>query len=391
MQKYLQSQVVLTGLAVFAMFFGAGNLVYPILVGMQSGSHNVIGMSGFILTAVVLPVIGLIGMLLYNGDYEAFFGRLGRVPGKIAIGVCMLVIGPVIAIPRITTLSHTMLAPFIPPMSDLVFAILFFSVTFLCVFRENKIVGLLGKIFSPAKLLALGAIILWGLWTAVSYVPTSLSNWEILKSSLFTGYGTLDLLGAIFFSAIVINLLKIDQANRQASLKTLVKVGLQAGLIGAGLLTLVYLGLSYLSAFHSHGLAGVNPDVLFRELAFKVLGHYGAAVIGVVVMMGSLSTAIALTAVLGEYVQYELLRQRVSFAKATLLVLLSCIPLSIYGFSMVMDLTGGPIVYIGYPMLITLTLVNIAYKVWGFKPVKLPVLITGLVALISYLRISYLS
>lgn len=385
MKKYLQSQVVSTGLAVFAMFFGAGNLVYPILVGMQSGSHNLLGMGGFILTAVILPVIGLVGMLLYDGDYEVFFGRLGKIPGKLAILSCMLIIGPVIAIPRITTLSHTMLAPFLPPMSDLMFAVLFFMITYFCAFRENRIVGLLGNIFSPAKLLALGTIVIWGLWTAVSYVPTSLSNWEIFKSSLLTGYGTLDLLAAIFFSAVVINLLKLDQANRQADVKALVKVGLKAGLIGASLLTIVYLGLSYLSAFHSHGLAGVDPDVLFRELSFKVLGQAGAAVIGVIVMMGSLSTAIALSVVLAEYVQRELGRGRLRFSLAVALVLLSCIPLSIYGFSMVMALTGGPIVYIGYPMLITLTFANIAYKWWGFKPVKVPVLLTGLIALISYL------
>ena len=385
MRNYLQSQVFLTGLAVFAMFFGAGNLVYPILVGMKSGSHNLLGMCSFILTAVILPVIGLVAMLMFDGNYKQFFGRLGKWSGEIAILICMLIIGPVIAIPRITILSHTMLAPFIPEMSNLVFALLFFTLTYLCVFRENKIVGLLGKVFSPAKLVALAIIIIWGIWTATSYVPTDLTNWQIFKASILTGYGTLDLLGAIFFSAIVINLLKIDNSDRKVAMRDLVKVGLKAGLIGAGLLTIVYFGLSYLSAFHSHGLAGVDPDVLFRELSFKVLGFYGAAVIGVVVMMGSLSTAIALTAVLAEYLQHDILRNKISFAKSAVLVLLACVPLSIYGFDMVMALTGGPIVYIGYPMLIALTFANIAYKWFGFKPVKVPVLLTGIITLLSYL------
>ena len=66
-------------------------------------------------------------------------------------------------------------------------------------------------------------------------------------------------------------------------------------------------------------------------------------------------------------------------------MLLACVPLSIYGFGMVIKLTGGPILYIGYPMLITLTFANIAYKWFGFKPVKLPVLVTGVIALASYL------
>lgn len=385
MRKYLQSQVVLTGLAVFAMFFGAGNLVYPIEIGMKSGSHNLLGMCSFLLTAVILPVIGLVAMLMYDGNYKQFFGRLGKWSGDIAILICMLIIGPIIAIPRITTLSHTMMTPFIPPMSSLVFALIFFTITFLCVFRENKIVGLLGKIFSPAKLIALSVIVCWGLWNATGYVPTNLTDWQIFKDSLLTGYKTLDLLGAIFFSAIIINLLKIDNSERKIAMRDLVKVGLKAGLIGAGLLTIVYFGLSYLSAFHSHGLAGTDPDVLFRELSFRVLGHYGAAIIGVIVMMGSLSTAIALTAVLSEYLRHDILYNRVTFAQSAVLVLLACVPLSIYGFGMVIKLTGGPILYIGYPMLITLTFANIAYKWFGFKPVKLPVLVTGVIALVSYL------
>ena len=114
MKKFFQSHIVTTGLAIFSMFFGAGNLMYPLEVGMESGSQIAWGLLGFLLTAACLPVLGLFAMILFDGDYKAFFNRLGSTTGSIIVFLSLLIIGPLIAIPRIITLSHTMIAPFIP-------------------------------------------------------------------------------------------------------------------------------------------------------------------------------------------------------------------------------------------------------------------------------------
>src|SRR5580700_8600887 len=92
--------------AVFSMFFGAGNLIYPLEVGLTSGIDGIVGLVGFLLTAVALPFIGLFAMILFDGNYNEFFNRLGIVPGQMLLFVCLMIIGPVIAIPRIITLSH---------------------------------------------------------------------------------------------------------------------------------------------------------------------------------------------------------------------------------------------------------------------------------------------
>ncbi len=171
MTKLLQSTTVSTGLAIFSMLFGAGNLMYPLQVGMTSGDKIIWGIGCFILTAVILPVMGFVGMILFNGDYQSFFYRLGRPVGSAAIFLCMLVIGPLIAIPRITTLSHTMIAPFlagtplgtITYFSSCIFALLFLGITFLVTYRENRIMSILGTIISPLLLLSLAIIIIKGL------------------------------------------------------------------------------------------------------------------------------------------------------------------------------------------------------------------------------------
>ena len=142
MKNKPSSYIITVGLAIFSMFFGAGNLVFPLKVGLESGCHTGFGMAGFILTAVCLPLLGLIAMILFDGNYDAFFERLGKNIGKVILFMCMVVIGPLLAIPRIVTLSHTMIAPFIPipflqstnPQSSFVFALLFLGVTFVATY-----------------------------------------------------------------------------------------------------------------------------------------------------------------------------------------------------------------------------------------------------------------
>lgn len=385
MSKDLSSKLVSTGLAVFSMLFGAGNLIFPIAVGISSGANNIYGMIGFTLTAVLLPVVGLVAMILFDGDYDEFFQRLGKLPGKIAVLFCMLIIGPMLVIPRIVTLSHVMIAPFFPQVSPLVFALIFLTVTFLLTFRESKIVDLLGKFISPALLASLAIIIAKGLWGASTKVAVDNNALVVFKANLWRGYGTLDLLGAIFFSAIVINLLKENfTVNTKKDLDDLVVFGFKAGLIGTSLLGIIYWGLSYLGVFYGHGLENTNEGEMFREISFKILNSYGAIVIVIAVLMACLSTAIALGAVVGEYAQRNIFNRKINFPLALALVLLASLPLSIYGLSAVLQLTGGPIMYIGYPVLITLTLLNIAYKKIGFQPVKIPVLIVALLTAVSY-------
>jgi len=386
MNKSLGSKLISTGLAVFSMLFGAGNLMYPIAVGLSSGQNNIYGMLGFTITAVLLPVFGLVAMILFDGDYDEFFQRLGKVPGKITVLLCMIIIGPLLVIPRIVTLSHVMIAPFLPQVSPLVFALIFLTITFLLTFRESKIVDLLGKFISPALLASLAIIIVKGLWNASERITVNITPLAAFKENLWRGYGTLDLLGAIFFSAIVINLLKENffTVTTKRDLNDLAIFGFKAGLIGTSLLGIIYWGMSYLGVFYGHGLENVNEGEGFREISFKILDSYGSFVIVIAVLMACLSTAIALGAVVGEYAQRHVFNRKISFPWALAAVLIASLPLSIFGLGTVLKLTGGPVMYIAYPVLITLTMLNIAYKKIGFMPVKVPVLVVAILATLSY-------
>jgi len=393
MRKVSKSDIFSTGLAIFSMLFGGGNLMYPIEVGMQSGTNLIYGLCGFILTGVILPLVGLVGMLLFDGNIDSFFNRLGKQVGQLLLFACILIIGPLIAIPRIVTLSHTMMRPFLPfaflqeqtYLAAAIFALIFLGITFLATVRESKIISILGNIISPALLVSLIIIIIKGIMTAEISMPSNMPALQLFNASFMVGYKTLDLLGAIFFASIILTVLKTNLGNHiSENKKFLARISFQSGIIGVSLLALIYIGLGILGAYHGHNFMTIYPDILFREIAFKIMGSYGAALIGVSVLMACLSTAIAISAVVAEFVQKKIFKHTIPFANALLLVMASCLPLSIAGFSTILGITAGPILYIGYPVLITLTICNILFKLYDFKPVKIPVLITFLSALASY-------
>lgn len=385
MKRLLNSEIVVVGLAIFSMLFGAGNLMYPIGVGIASGKYTAFGMAGLLLTAVVLPLIGLISMILFDGDYQAFFDRMGKSIGALLVFACMLIIGPVIAIPRIVTLSYEMMSPFLPSMPIFIFSLLFLGITFLLTYRENKIVDVLGKFISPTLLVALLIIIFKGIFSAGSAVEATAGPRQLFLESFRTGFETLDLLGALFFGSIILHILKNSFAKaNKVSQKQLALIGLYAGLLGISLLGLVYIGMSFLGAFHGHGLDG-NLGQLFSLVSFRVIGTYGAFVVGVAVLMACLSTSIALSAVIGEYAHTNIFRKKISYVSCLSIVLLLCIPLSVYGLDAVLRLTAGPIIDIGYPIIIAITFCNIANKLWNFKPIKIPVALVGLISLVWYI------
>lgn len=392
MKRFLQSEIITLGLAIFSMLFGAGNLMYPLAVGMFSGTQNPIGIAAFMITAICLPLIGIITMILYKGDYEVFFARLGKRSGELMIFICMLVLGPIIAMPRIITLSHTMMIPFMPcdflatpsMLASFIFAIIFLGITFLFTYRESKIVDILGLVVSPVLLTSLCYIIIKGIWYAQEPIQQAHSSSDIFFKNLILGYATLDLLGALFFSSIILSIMRANTKHKGCSEQQYALVGLKGGLIGTSLLGLVYFGMSILGVYYGHGLEHINSGELFRDISLLILGGYGTLIVASAVLLACLSTAIALAAVIAEYMKSKIFKNTISYAQALLLTLLSCIPLATFGLTSVLKLTAGPLTFVGYPMLITLTLCNLAHKLWGFNAVRIPVLATFFVSLAAY-------
>ena len=211
---------------------------------MLAGSKNYAGILGFILTGVCLPIIGLITMILFDGNYKKFFHRVGRVPGNIAILYCMLIIGPLLAMPRCITVPFAMISPFMPYMNSTIFSILFCLVTFLLTYKESKLLNVLGKYISPLLVGSLSIILVKGLWQQKQQQFKLKTH--CVFDQLVHGFQTLDLLGALFFAYIVLKILKETNKDKATKSKDLAVIALKSGLVGGFLLMGIYVDLAIL-------------------------------------------------------------------------------------------------------------------------------------------------
>jgi branched-chain amino acid:cation transporter, LIVCS family len=379
MKRFSLLEIISTGFAIFSMFFGAGNLILPLMVGLNAGNEVIWGAFGFLITGVLLPLLTLVTIILFNGNYQEFFGRLGAIPGSLFIFFCMLIIGPLYVIPRLVTFSHTMAAPFLWNLSLPTFAVLFLGLTFLGCYKKSKILDLLGHIVSPLLIISLGIIIIKGLVGLGQAVLPKFSTTELFWDSLKIGYATLDVIGAIFFSSIVISILRqnAQKKNIDSSNLRLARTGFQAGLIGLSLLAVVYIGMCYLGAYYGNGLENLNAAEIFSTISFRILGCGGAIIIAIAVL-ACYSTIVPLSTVVSEYFA-KLSNNRVTYIQALVLSLVVAGIISTFGLSKLMD-WYKPVINAVYPALVVLSLSNLAYKTIGFRWVKTPVLITLVVS-----------
>jgi LIVCS family branched-chain amino acid:cation transporter len=286
-----------------------------------------------------------------------------------------------------------MLKPFIPVhflreetlLASFIFALIFFTITFLCTYKESRVVDLLGYVISPIKIGALVFIITKGLWYAVPSLIIDITPSKAFTTNLLRGYETLDLLAAIFFAYVILTILKKAHYDLVNTPKKRALLCLQSGAIGLSVLALVYAGMILLGYYYRSVIApDLDAGQMFREIALYILGPQGGLLIAVAIVVACLSTAIALAATFSEYLKIDIFKGKISFVQALLITFILCLPLSTFGLGQVLRLTGGPIVFIGYPVLIMLTICNIAYKLFDFKPVKIPVILTLVAATLIY-------
>lgn len=374
-------RIVSVGLAMFAMFFGSGNLVFPLVLGRQVGDQAWYAMIGFFLTAAVVPIIGVIATVLYDGDYKRFLGRMGALPGALIAMLCLALIGPFGIIPRCITVAYASTKWYMPNVSLFMFSILTSIILALCTLRPTRVIELLGRFLGPIKLFLLAIFVAEGLMYVGIPVNTGFTPTDSLVQGLLMGYGTLDLIGAIFFSGLILTSLR-NAIGASITRKQLLTAAVQAGVIGALVLGLVYAGFVAIAAFHGSKVLDVGPAEIFSILSMLLLGNYAGALANATVALATMTTAIALTTVFAQYLSDDIFAKKLKYEWALLITLIITIIFTNLGFIGIMRILG-PIVEVCYPALIVLSILNIAYKLFGFKPVKVPVYATLLISIVS--------
>jgi LIVCS family branched-chain amino acid:cation transporter len=387
LQKNSLAGLFTSGFALFSMFFGAGNLIFPILIGRLAGADWVFAILGLSLTAVLVPFLGLATMIFFDADCNRFLARIGKTPGFLLFLLLQMILGPFGVIPRLFTLMHAILKPYIGQISSFHFSVLAALVVFVFTVRKQNIIKILGMVLTPILIGCLCCLFASGFMSVPNQTISGMGPLKSFKTGLLGGYNTMDLIAAFLFATVVLPHFKNESldTNLVTYKKNLYKKIFFSSLIAATLLLFTYIGISYISAYHSHTVAAnLPPEEVLGAIAEKLLGPFGGAIAASTIVTACLTTAITLASIFADYLKKDLLKDRVDSKQSLLITLLITIFFANLGFTGIARFLG-PILEICYPGLIVLTLFNLANYFKGIKTIKLPVFVTFLFSSILYI------
>lgn len=357
------------------MFFGSGNLVFPIVVGTECANHPWIGSLGLLFTGVVVPFLGVWGMYLYQGDPKQFFGNYGKQASFWFSLIALSLMGPFGVLARCITVAHGSFEIVFPHVSLLQFSAVFCLILFLLILWRNKLMSLLGSILTPLLLVSLVAICFFGLYLSPKVTTqVDVSRLFAIKNGVIQGYQTMDLLAAFFFSTFVLAHIRKEPSlqNNPAKAK---KAFLGASLVGASLLGLIYIGLVFLGGKFAPVLEGVAPQRMLGIIAEQTLGRFAAPLVCYTIVLACLTTAVVLAALFADFLRVDICRSKLKPAPAALITLAVAISIASLEFSGIAKILT-PILETLYPALIVLTVFNIAHKQWQMARLKWPAIAT---------------
>ncbi|MBF4691561.1 branched-chain amino acid transport system II carrier protein [Fusibacter ferrireducens] len=353
MKREIKDSIVV-GAALFAMFFGAGNLIFPPAIGLFSGDQWFFSLIGFFITGISLPVLGVLSVSLSGGTISDLASKVGPKFSLVFSTILILAIGPLLAIPRTgATVYEIGVAP-LGTFNPLLVSIIYFSITLFFVIKPSGIIDKIGKILTPILLLVIGAIIGTGLLHPIGIpVTTKLNN--AFSFGFLEGYQTMDALGSIVMGGIIlVALIEKGYTDR----KKQIKMTTIAGLMSGTLLTLIYGGLMYLGA--SIG-SNVSPDIsktaLILKITESVLGANGLLVISVAVSAACLTTSIGLTAIVGNFFE-KISKGKIPYKATVVFVCAFSAVMSVVGVETIVEIAVPLLVFV-YPIAMVLILFNL--------------------------------
>ncbi|QTV05596.1 branched-chain amino acid transport system II carrier protein [Faecalibacter bovis] len=353
MEKKKLNNILTLGFALFAMFFGAGNLLLPPLIGVQVGSNFLIAMIAFGLTGILLPFTGILSVIQSGDNFNDLGNRVNKYIAAILGTIIMICIGPLIAIPRTAATTFEVgLKPFFPELNPFWGSLAFFIITLVLAIRPSKVVDVIGNYLTPILLLLLAILIFVGIVNPVETLEVSkLTMMDSFSLGFIEGYQTLDVLASVIFAGIIISAAKAKGYN---DTKSKTEVTIISGALSAICLLFVYGGLIYLGATSGVSDSTIKRSDLLIQISTNLLGQYGLIAIAVCMAFACLTTAISLTSAVGSFFS-ELFNNKVSYTTVVIACTVISFGLSIKGVDEIINFAYPPLAFI-YPIVITLVL-----------------------------------
>lgn len=352
--------IVVSGLMLFAMFLGAGNVIFPPYVGAQTGSLWAWAAVGFLITGAGLPLLGTLAVSKAGGDSNRLCDKAWPGLSKFLNVLILLMIGPLFAIPRTAaTTTEMSVLPFLPEGMDqkLVFTIvsaLFFLITYFLTRSSAKGLDRMGSILSPLLVLFLFITIVISIVKPIGTPAPSVVQEGMFYYGVRSGYHTMDGLGSIVMGGAVAFYITEKGYSREQLKRMLPKSALIAGI----LLGTVYLGYIWIGASGSAQLAG-NSDrtALLSQASLLLAGRLGQVLLALIIFFACLTTAAGLVITFSEYFA-DLCGRRVNVKQWTVISILFSFFISLIGVEGIISLSG-PVLEIIYPLVVVLILLNL--------------------------------
>ena len=362
-KKLTLRQKILVAGTLFGMFFGAGNLIFPVHLGQMAGQNTLPAIIGFIITAVGIPILGVAAIGVTHSDgLQTLSGKVGKGYGIFFTCLLYLTIGPLFAIPRCATVSFTTgITPLLGADSSerlylLLFSAVFFAFVLFFSLRPGKITVWIGKIINPLFLFFFAVLMLAALLApgaAVSAVePVEAYRSDAFFPALIEGYGTMDAIAGLAFGIVVIDVIRRMGVDNDDAIAEDV---LSSGLLTGALMALIYV-VSIVVGAQSRGLFELseNGGIALTQIAGHYLGGVGLFILAFTITFACLKTSIGLVTACAETFS-KMTNGKISYRSWAILFTVFSFAVSNIGLSAIIEYSI-PMLMLIYPPAIALIL-----------------------------------
>jgi len=366
--KISLSLVIPIGLMLFSFFFGAGNLIFPPVLGQQAGDNLLLATLGFCFSGVGFPLFGILAMAINSFDNPDMMAEpVSPMYGKIVTILCALTIGPFFAIPRTAAVSFdTGIMALLPAgMHDMglaIYSAFFFALTYYFAVNPSTIIDRIGKVMAPMLLICLAALIGCAILNPMGSPQPAQEAYASVPffKGFIEGYNTMDLLCSMLFGAATINAI---ESKGVKGLKQLTTICIYAGIIAAICLAAVYGALAYAGAT-SVSVTGLvaSGGQLLNKITIHYFGNFGKIVLALIIFFACITTSIGLSTAIPDYFN-KLSGGKISYQKFVAAVCLFSFCVSNVGLSNIISFSI-PVLCMLYPITIALVILNVGKDIF---------------------------
>ncbi len=364
MEKFNAKNKILIGMTLFSMFFGAGNLIFPPFLGAQAGSSMWPAFLGFAISAVGLPVLGVVAVTL-SGGLEKLASRVHPGFSFIYILILYLAIGPCLAIPRTASTSFSMaVIPFMPDSAPkavvgLLYSLVFFALAATVAMHPEKLTEYLGKRLTPVLLILIVVVFAGAVFKSGGPVPEPVKAYSDLTpiQGFLYGYQTMDTLAALNFGMIVAMNIRAKGIRQE---KGVIYETIWAGWIAGFILLAVYAMLAFVGRFSGEIFTGAanGTQVLTGTVEF-LFGRVGTVILALIFLIACFNTCVGLFSCCGKY--FSGVFPKISYRKWVLIFAFVSMVISNIGLDAILKFSI-PVLNCIYPLAILLIFLSLAYR-----------------------------